>query len=185
MRPGESFVGQPIRSLQTMLRVLSEDDRRLPTVVPDGIYGPSTMNAVSAFQRSYGLPITGVADQLTWERIVEKYDPALIRVGKAEPIEIIMDPGQVFRLGDSSPYIYLLQGMLTQLSLDHPRIIAPGNSGLIDAPTAQALSGFQSLAGLPETGALDKITWKHLVKHFTLNAHHNTAKHRRSQQTDA
>lgn len=179
MRPGESFIEQPIRSLQTMLRVLSEDDRRLPTVVPDGIYGPSTMHAVTAFQRMYGLPVTGVADQSTWERIVEAYEPALIRVGKAEPIEIILDPGQVFRFGDSSPYIYLLQGMLTQLSLDHPRIVAPGNSGLIDTPTASALSGFQSLAGLPETGELDKITWKHLVKQFTLNAHHNAANHHR------
>ena len=51
MRPKESFVGQPIRSLQTMLRVLAEDDRTLPTVVPDGIYGPETITAISAFQR--------------------------------------------------------------------------------------------------------------------------------------
>ena len=40
MRPAESFIEQPVRSLQTMLRVLAEDDQRLPTVVPDGIYGP-------------------------------------------------------------------------------------------------------------------------------------------------
>ena len=51
MRPGESFVEQPVRSLQTMLRLLAEDDPRLPTVIPDGIYGPSTMIAVTAFQR--------------------------------------------------------------------------------------------------------------------------------------
>ena len=68
MKPGESFVEQPIRSLQTMLRVIAEDDRRLPTVVPDGIYGPSTMTAVTAFQRLYGLPITGITDQPTWAR---------------------------------------------------------------------------------------------------------------------
>ena len=58
MRPKESFVGQPIRSLQTMLRVLAEDDRTLPTVVPDGIYGPETITAISAFQRRMGLPVT-------------------------------------------------------------------------------------------------------------------------------
>lgn len=184
MRPGESFVEQPIRSLQTMLRVLSEDNRRLPTVIPDGIYGPNTMNAVAAFQRMNGIPVTGVADQFTWERIVEAYEPAQIRVGKAESIEIILDPGQVFRLGDGSPYIYLLQGMLTQLSLDHPIIVAPGNSGFIDTPTSLALSAFQKLSGLPETGELDKITWKHLVKQFTLNAHHQTAYHRQLRQSE-
>ena len=52
MRPNESFVEQPVRSLQTMLRVISEDDARLPILVPDGIYGPTTMNSVTVFQRS-------------------------------------------------------------------------------------------------------------------------------------
>jgi len=85
MRPGESFIEQPVRSLQTMLRVLSEDDKRLPTIVPDGIYGPTTTNAVAAFQRREGLPSTGVTNQETWNAIVENYEPALIRIGKAQP----------------------------------------------------------------------------------------------------
>lgn len=180
MRPPESFIGQPIRSLQTMLRVIAEDDKSYLTVVPDGIYGPTTMNAVSTFQRKQGIPITGIVDQETWELIVQTYEPALIRVGKAQPIEIIMDPGQVFRLGDSSPYIYLLQSMLTQLSNDHPTIEPPGHSGVIDDQTRCSLSAFQALSGLPATGELDKITWKHVVHHFTLNAHHHTAEHRRT-----
>lgn len=180
MRPPESFIEQPVRSLQTMLRVLSEDDSRLPTVVPDGIYGPSTMNAVTAFQRLSGIPVTGITDQYTWEQIVEAFELAQIRVGKAEAIEVILDPGQVFQSGDSSPYIYLLQSMLTQLSIDNPRIRRPDHCGYMDESTVEALSSFQQLAGLPITGELDKISWKHLVRQFTLNAHHNTAAHRRS-----
>lgn len=180
MRPGESFIEQPVRSLQTMLRVLAEDDQRHPTVVPDGIYGPTTMNAVSAFQRIHGLPITGITDQETWDHIVRQYEPALIRVGKAQPIEIVMDAGQIFRYGDSSPYVYLLQSMLTQLSLDTPIIIPPGHSGVMDSDTVASLAAFQKLSALPETGEFDKITWKHLVHQFTLNAHHHAADHRMS-----
>lgn len=179
MRPAESFIEQPIRSLQTMLRVLAEDDPRLPTVIPDGIYGPSTMQAVSAFQRQNGLPVTGITDQDTWNTIVKVYEPALIRVDKAEPIEIILDPRQVFRRGDSSPYIYLLQSMLTQLSNDHPNITPPGHSGIMDGSTIQSLIDFQKLSGLPESGEFDKLVWKHLVRQFTLNAHHNAAVHNR------
>lgn len=178
MRPGESFVEQPIRSLQTMLRVIAEDDHRLPTVVPDGIYGPSTMNSVSAFQRLYGLPVTGITDQPTWERIVAVYEPALIRVDQAEPIEIIMEPGEVFRVGDSNAYIYLLQSILTQLSNDNPTITPPEHNGVFDDPTSEALAAFQFLAGLPPTGELDKITWKYLVKQFTLSASRQSAKER-------
>ena len=181
MRPLESFVGQPVRSLQTMLRVISEDGGKIPTVVPDGIYGPTTMRSVSTFQRLHGLPVTGITDQATWEKIVSEFEPANIRVGKAAPIEIIMDPGQVFILGDSSPYIYLLQSMLTQLSNDHYTIDAPGHSGILDSGTSRSLRDFQRLAGLPVTGEMDKITWKHLVNQFTLNAHHNAAVHRKAE----
>lgn len=174
MRPPESFIAQPIRSLQTMLRVIAEDDRRLPTVVPDGIYGPTTMHAVTEFQRQEGLPLTGITDQQTWDRIVQRYEPALIRVDKAEPIEIIMDPGQVFRLGDEGPYIYLMQSLLIWLSKDYQDINEPEHTGVFDEATQNALAAFQLIAGLAKTGELDKITWKHLSRHFTLNAHHNS-----------
>ena len=65
MRPPESFVGQPIRSLQTMLRVIAENDPSYVTLVPDGIYGPDTVRAISTFQRKHGIPVTGVTDQAT------------------------------------------------------------------------------------------------------------------------
>lgn len=173
MRPGESFVEQPVRSLQTMLRVIAEDDPRLPTVVPDGIYGPTTMVAITAFQRREGLPITGITDESTWDRIVAAYEPALVRIGKAEPIEILLEPGQIIVLGQSNPYVYLLQSMLTQLAKENASITAPTHTGILDNSTHKALIAFQRLSGLPSTGTLDRNTWKHLVRQFTLNAAHN------------
>ena len=170
MRPEESFVAQPIRSLQTMLRIIAEDDPTHPTVIPDGVYDQETITAVTAFQRRHGLPVTGVADESTWNAIVAAYEDALVRVGKAQPIEIIMDPGQVYVLGDSSPYLYLMQSMLLFLSELHPDIATPSHSGTLDSPTSEALAGFQVLAGLPPTGELDKVTWKYLAEQFTLNA---------------
>ena len=175
MRPSESFIGQPVRALQTMLHVIAEDDHRLPTVIPDGIYGPSTMIAVTAFQRMVGLPVTGITDQTTWERIVQIYEQALIRISKAEPIEILLEPGQVIVLGESSPYIYLAQAMLAQLSKDNETISFPDLSGVLDVDTAQSIKAFQLLAKLPPTGDLDRITWKHLSQQFTLNAARNNA----------
>lgn len=172
MRPADSFVGQSVRALQTMLRVIGEADGTIPIIIPDGIYGQTTMNAVSAFQRHYGLPPTGITDQATWERIVEVYEPALNRIGETQPIEIIFEPDQVFRRGDRSPYLYLLQAILTSMSNDYPSIEGPDVSGTLDGSTAQALAAFQLLAGLPPTGELDRITWKYLAHHFTLHANH-------------
>ena len=176
MRPPESFIEQPIRSLQTMLRVIAEDDRQSPTVVPDGIYGPETMNAVTEFQRSNGLPLTGITDQATWEHIVKSYKEALVRVGKTEPIEILFEPGEVFRLGDEGPYIYLMQSMLIWLGRDYSTIPSPEHTGILDSASQSSLSAFQQLSGLPVTGELDRLTWKHLSKQFTLNAHHGRAR---------
>lgn len=174
MRPSESFIDQPIRSLQTMLRVIALDDPTIPLVVPDGIYGKNTLRAVTAFQRRENLPLTGVTDQRTWDTIVSRYQPAQARVGKAEPIEIIIDRNQVFSLGDEGPYIYLMQSMLIWLSSQDAEIPPVQHNGQFDRDTQIALTAFQELAGLEPTGALDKYTWMHLSRHFTLSAHHHS-----------
>ncbi|MBQ4641331.1 MAG: peptidoglycan-binding protein [Oscillospiraceae bacterium] len=173
MRPPESFTAQPIRSLQTMLRVIAEDDKRIPTVIPDGIFGPATMYAVTAFQRIYGLPQTGIADQQTWDAIVPVYEEAYIRIEKAEPVKVVMNPGQVYRLGDAHTNIYLTQGILAALAQNNSSILPPELSGVLDDTTSSALSAFQYLNGLPQTGELDRITWKNLAKQFSLQSHHD------------
>ena len=170
MRPAESFIGQPIRSLQTMLRVIAEHDPSYLSVVPDGIYGTDTMNAVSRFQRNKGLPITGVADQDTWETIVEEYNPALIKITEAESLNIILTPRQIIRKGERHPNLYIAQAILMVLSESYGSIGRPSQTGILDEPTYDAISSFQSLAGLPMTGHLDKVTWKHLALHFPLAA---------------
>ncbi len=170
MRPPESFIGQPIRSLQTMLRVIAENDPKHVSIVPDGIYGPETMRAVSAFQRMHGLPVTGVTDQPTWEAIVAVYEPALIEQDEAEALFLILNPGQVIRKGERHPHLYLVQGMLTVLSQVYDSIALPSLNGLLDESTADSLASFQYLSGLPSTGNLDKTTWKHLVTQYPLAA---------------
>lgn len=174
MRPPESFIGQPIRSLQTMLRVIAEDDPSYMRVIPDGIYGPETMAAVSTFQRKHGLPVTGVTDQPTWEAVVAVYNPALVRVDAAQPLDIILNPGQVIRKGERHPNVYLVQAMLTVLSEIYKSISRPGMTGILDDATADALSTFQLLSALPMTGNLDKHTWKHLALQYPLAANLQT-----------
>ena len=170
MRPHETFVAQPVRSLQQMLRTIHEADERHPRIIPDGIYGRKTLEAVSAFQRLHGLPVTGVADQATWDAIARAYEPALVEVDHAQPVEIILNTGAVLRRGSESPYLYLAQSMLLVLAEQYASITTPTHSGILDEATAQSLASFQALANLPQTGELDKVTWKHLALHFPLAA---------------
>ncbi len=168
MRPAESFVNQPVRSLQTMLRVLAEDDGVSPAVIPDGIFGDRTRQAVYSFQQKNGLPPTGLADQPTWERIAAAHAPALVRVGPAEPLRLILNPSQVIGAGEAHPYLFLIQSMLITLAEIYGSIVAPGTSGVLDEATADALASFQYLSALPQTGELDKVTWKHLALQYPL-----------------
>ena len=176
MRPTESFIQQPIRSLQTMLQVIALNDPRLPYVIPDGIYGQSTVSAVNRFQQLYDLPITGVADNATWKKIAEVYEPARINAEPAEPIEILINRNESLKPGDEGSYVYFLQTMLQELAREYPSIQAPDISGNYDRETAEAIKQFQRLFELPETGQTDKRTWKNLVHHFTLLIHRSNAK---------
>lgn len=170
MRPNESFIAQPVRSLQTMLRVIAEHDERFPSVIPDGYYGANTVSAVSAFQRRAGLPVTGVADQSTWDAIVPVYQFALVEIDEAQPIEVIFDPNQIIRRGQSHPNVYLAQSMLTVLSEAYGSIPAPLINGILDIPTSTSLSAFQSMSLLPVTGELDRHTWRQLALHYPMAA---------------
>lgn len=170
MRPVESFSAQPIRSLQTMLRVIAADQGRTVSVIPDGIYGNQTMQEIAAFQRQNGLPATGVTDQRTWERVVEAYRPALIRIDQAHPLYVVLEPGQVVHKNEYHPNVYIAQSMLKVISDVYSSIGIPSFTGIIDIPTSQSLSDFQLISDLPSTGELDKTTWKHLTLQYPLAA---------------
>lgn len=170
MRPEESFVSNPIRSLQTMLRVAAAAEGRNTSVIPDGFYGRQTMNEVMGFQRRNGLPVTGITDQRTWEAIVKAHDDGLPLVDAAEAVEVILNPGQVIRKGEAHPIVFIAQGMLHILSDAYGSICQPSHSGRLDLPTAESLGSFQSLSGLGATGELDRKTWKHLARHYPLAA---------------
>ena len=170
MRPPESFIGQPIRSLQTMLRVIAETSPGMESIVPDGIYGPQTLRIISAFQREHGLPVTGITDQATWEAVVAVYETALIERDQAQSVEIILNPSQVLRKGERHPHLHLVQSMLKVLAQVYGSISEPEATGILDDATEDALSLFQQLSGLPMTGHLDKRTWKHLALQYSLAA---------------
>ena len=65
--------GDKVRQIQEQLARISQSYPAIPTVTPDGIFGPATREAVERFQSIFGLPVTGVIDFRTWYRISEIY----------------------------------------------------------------------------------------------------------------
>ena len=159
MKPAESFVDQPIRSLQTMLRTIASIEPNQINVMPDGIYGSQTAAAVRSFQRRQGLNPTGVMDQATHERIVQAYERAYVEAQKAQPVQISLDPGQILRRGEKNNHIYLAQSMLTVLHLLDSRIPAPPHTGILDP------DGRDRQADLEGSGALLRAGGGPIGKH--------------------
>jgi len=65
--------GEKVRQIQEELARISRSYPAIPTITPDGIFGPATREAVEVFQRVFGLPVTGVIDYRTWYKISEIY----------------------------------------------------------------------------------------------------------------
>ena len=168
MRPEESFQNQSVRSLQTMLQVISMADPRLPMVIPDGIFGPTTRRAVSEFQRFMGLPVTGIADQATWDAIVPVYTAALLHIGPSESIDVVLT--EILRPGMASPWLYPAQAILLFLAPGLGQSPGPAVTGFLDEATEKALLALQKVANLPRTGCLDAATWRSLSHLYTLQA---------------
>ena len=58
-----------MRIIQGQLNRISGKFPAIPVVPADGIYGPGTQEAVTAFQRIFHLPQTGSVDFATWYEI--------------------------------------------------------------------------------------------------------------------
>lgn len=65
--------GAKVRQAQEQLARISKSYPAIPTVTPDGIYGPQTQEAVKKFQQVFGLPQTGIIDYNTWYKISAIY----------------------------------------------------------------------------------------------------------------
>jgi len=61
--------GAYVEQLQYMLTVLREFIAEIPPVTRSGVYDIATRDAVRAFQRFEGLPVTGAVDAQTWDAL--------------------------------------------------------------------------------------------------------------------
>ncbi len=82
LRVGAS--GDDVRLLQEYLAAISPVFPSIPTLTPDGIFGPRTRDAVIAFQEEFGLPINGRVGAITWAAITDIYDDIAGGEGLAE-----------------------------------------------------------------------------------------------------
>ena len=158
---------QAIYNLQRYLRQLSRFDPDIPSVDEDGIFGEETRASLTAFQRKYGLPITGVADAETWGRLFNEYLASVEAYTRPDPVYIFPRFPTDFSVGRGDESIYvaviqlLLRDIITLYGQDVELLPIDGVFGEI---TEEAVKDFQRVQRLPADGRVDRITWNRLAR---------------------
>ena len=156
---------QNIAELQAYLKGIAYTNPNIPMVDIDGIFGEETRNSVRAFQREYGLPVTGSVDLRTWEEIIYRYD--ILTKYSTAPQSINAFPKTadfVIILGDEGYLVQLIQLMLSTLGHIFANMDEIEITGKFSKSTENSVAGFQQMSGLDITGEVDRSTWDELVK---------------------
>ena len=161
---GVGSQGIEVQNIQYLLRYLSEFYNTVPPVAIDGIYGPATESAVSAFQRQADLPITGRVDFATWDALYRTY-LGLIETIPFQYIEgnVLPYPGVPLRLGSENDTVRILQEYLNFVGQTYTQIPPVNVTGYFGNQTQQAVLTFQQLFGIPTTGTVAAVTWNTLA----------------------
>ncbi len=140
----------------------------VPTVIAaamDGSYGAATANAVRSFQKTYGIPETGVVDRLTWDRMESVYYGIVaeinyeFRVGRILPF-----PGRVLAEGVEGSDVRVLQEYLNYISESYPEIPRVNVDGVFGPATEQQVLAFKEVFGLPgTTGRVNAPIWNSIA----------------------
>lgn len=157
MRTLEPLLGEPVRSLQTFLREISRV-RDIPRVVPDGIFGSETKNAVESFQTLYLLPVTGEVDLVTWNKIIEVYDEALAETLPPQRLLIFPEETYVIDIGSEDEYLFVIQGAIKGIANNVENVPDVDVTGVHDEKSLQAVKSIQKISGIEENGVIDKAT---------------------------
>ena len=153
----EPITGEPVRSLQTFLRKISYS-RDIPTVVPDGIFGSQTKSSVEGFQKLYGLPVTGEADFDTWNKIIEIFDEVTEETAPPNRLLIFPEEAYIIEVGTEDELLYVIQGAMKVISNNVENVPDVNITGVHDSQSVQATKSIQKIAGVDESGIIDKET---------------------------
>ncbi len=152
--------GNEIRVIQYMINYIAQYEDTVNEVDINGVFDSKTEEAVRGFQRTYGIPETGVIDENTYARMFDVYNAIILSLPDNQLLAPYRPyPGFLITLGFDGYYIAPLQTYLNAISTVFREIPEAGNSGVYDEQTRNAVLAVQELTGLEKTGVTNLATW--------------------------
>lgn len=152
----------PVLEIQLYLIDIAQVHPEIPLVYPTGKYDERTRNAVIEFQKFFHLPVTGVVDLETWNKILAEHEKCSHCINAPSTVACFPSNVMEFRSGDQDNFIYILQIVLSNYKKKYVNYVEVLINGFFDDRTEEAVRQFQRLSDLPVTGVLNRQTWNKL-----------------------
>ncbi len=160
--------GSEVQEIQFYLSRISIFNPAVLSAAIDGIFGRATQNAVFSFQRTYGLPQTGIVDENTWNQLVSVYNGTLDNVQQPQPsINIQPYPGLDLSRGMEGPSVRYVQERLNSINNVFVMIPELAEDGIFGAKTQTAVNTFAMLFGFSQNGTVDEALWNKINEIYT------------------
>lgn len=159
--------GIPVTTIQYYLSIIAYFNGALEPVPRTAYYGGETVAAVERFQKFYGLPVTGIVDNDTWNTISRIYTETVASLPEGyQGTNARLYPGYFLTEGMRNESVRDLQSYLTLISQTIPEIPQVSVTGYFGEQTENAVREFQRLFSLPVSGAVGPATWSAIANQY-------------------
>ena len=159
--------GIPVTTVQYYLSIIAYFNGALEPVPRSGTFGPETVAAVERFQEFYGLPVTGIVDNATWNTITKIYTETVASLPQGyQGNNAKLYPGFFLTKGMRNQSVSDLQTYLQLIAKNIPEIPSVSVTGYYGDQTEAAVSAFQRLYGIDVSGAVGPVTWATIANQY-------------------
>ena len=163
----EGNSGVDVRTLQYYLSIIAYFNSNLQPVPLGGIFDAQTVDAVERFQAFYGLPVTGIVDNETWNTIDRIYTETVAALPEGyQGDNAKLYPGYFLTPGTRGENITDLQTYLNLIGRNIPEIPEIPITGFYGEQTENAVRIFQQLFGIPVSGDVGPVTWYQIALQY-------------------
>lgn len=163
----EGMSGVPTRTVQYYLSIIAYFNGNLEPVPLTGYFDAATVAAVERFQGFYGLPVTGIVDNATWNTITRIYTETVSSLPAGyQGQNAKLYPGYFLSLGMRNESVTDLQTYLNLIGRNIPEVPEIPVTGYYGEQTQNAVSEFQRLYGIPVSGAVGPVTWYQIAREY-------------------
>lgn len=168
---GEEFragdVSYEINVIRYYINTVASFNPKIPSVPYGSGFDAELENSIRSFQQEYGLPVTGIVDEETWNKLEGVYIGIIDNTGGyLEGLGVLLYPGEPVRYGTRSEAVRALQTYLSYIADFYPSIPKVSVTGYYGDETQSAINAFKREFGL-EGGGIGFVggnTWNRIAE---------------------